>query len=50
MVDQIVLQESAKHGEWQPDTDSYCSLYGIRSEDCGNDLFINEGYLIDSSY
>ena len=44
------LQESAKHGEWQPDTDSYCSLYGIRSEDCGNGLFINEGYLIDSSY
>ena len=44
------LQESDKHSEWQPDTDGYCSLYGVRSADCGNDLFINEGYLIDSSY
>ena len=44
------LQCSSKKGEWQPDTDSYCCLYGIRYEDCGNDIFINEGYLIGESY
>ena len=43
------LQESAKHGEWQPDTDSYCSLYGVSTESW-NGFDLNEGYLIDSSY
>lgn len=43
------LQESTKHGEWQPCTDSYCSLYGVRTESW-NGFDINEGYLIDSSY
>jgi hypothetical protein len=43
------LQESAKHDEWQPCTDSYCSLYGVRTKSWkGFDL--NEGYLIDASY
>lgn len=48
------LQESAKYGEWQSCTDSFCCLYGVRSENCGfingEDFFINEDYLIDSSY
>ena len=43
------LQESAKCGEWQPDTDSYCSLYGVRTESW-NGVYLNESYLIDSSY
>lgn len=43
------LQESAKHSEWQPDTDSYCSLYGVSTESW-NGFDLNEGYLIDSSY
>ena len=43
------LQESAKHGEWQSDTDSYCSLYGVSTESW-NGFDLNEGYLIDSSY
>ena len=43
------LQESAKYGEWQPCTDSYCSLHGVRRTDV--ELFVlNEGYLIDESY
>jgi hypothetical protein len=43
------LQTSAKHGEWQPCTDSHCSLYGVSTESWkGFDL--NEGYLIDASY
>jgi hypothetical protein len=50
------LQESAKHGEWQPCTDSYCALTGTKPitigkyADTGDDVVINEGYLIDSSY
>ena len=44
------LQESAEHNEWQYCTDSFCCLYGVRSENWGNDLFISEGYLIDKSY
>ena len=43
------LQESAKHGEWQPCTDSYCSLYGVNIESW-NGFDLNEGYLIDESY
>lgn len=43
------LQESAKHGEWQPGTDSYCSLHGIKPESWGS-IDMNEGYLIDESY
>ena len=43
------LQESAKHGEWRPDTDSYCSLYGVSTESW-NGFDLNEGYLIDASY
>ena len=43
------LQESAIHGEWQPDTDSYCSLYGVSTESW-NGFDLNEDYLIDSSY
>lgn len=43
------LQESVKHGEWQPCTDSYCSLCGVRTESW-NGFDLNEGYVIDSSY
>ena len=43
------LQESAECGEWQPCTDSYCSLYGIKLESW-NGFDLNEGYLIDESY
>ena len=43
------LQESAKHGEWQPCTDSYCSLYGVSTESW-NGFDLNEDYLIESSY
>lgn len=43
------LQESAKHGEWQPCTDSYCALHGTKTEPWGS-IDINEGYLIDVSY
>ena len=43
------LQESAKYGEWQPCTDSYCSLYGVSTESW-NGFDLNEDYLIDSSY
>ena len=43
------LQESAKHGEWQPCTDSYCALHGTKTEPWGS-IDINEGYLIDESY
>ena len=43
------LQESAEHGEWQPCTDSYCSLHGIKSESW-NGFDLNESYLIDESY
>ena len=43
------LQESAKYGEWQPCTDSYCSLYGVNTESW-NGFDLNEGYLIDESY
>lgn len=43
------LQESAKHGEWQACTDSYCSLYSASTESW-NGFDLNEGYLIDASY
>lgn len=43
------LQESAERGEWQPCTDSYCSLYGVSTESW-NGFDLNEDYLIDSSY
>lgn len=43
------LQESAKHGEWHPCTDSYCGLHGIKTEPWGS-IDINEDYLIDKSY
>lgn len=43
------LQESAKEGSWQPDSDSCCSLHGVRSIDVGA-FNINEGYLIDENY
>lgn len=42
------LQESAKHGSWQPCTDSYCELYGTEPSSINPDLC--EGYLIDESY
>ena len=37
------LQESAKHGEWHPCTDSYCALNAV-------DTVNEEWYLIDESY
>lgn len=43
------LQESAKHDEWQPCTDSYCALHGTKTELLGS-IDINEDYLIDESY
>ena len=42
------LQESAKHGEWQPCTDSYCALHG--APESWNSTDIPEDYLIDESY
>ena len=43
------LQESAKHGEWQPCTDSYCAVYGEKPID-GYSTGLCEEYLIDESY
>lgn len=43
------LQESVKHGEWQPCTDSYCGLHGVRNIGAGA-FDVYEGYLIDESY
>lgn len=43
------LQESAKHGEWHPSTDSYCSIYGEKPID-GYSTGLCEEYLIDESY
>jgi hypothetical protein len=40
------LQESAKHGEWQSCTDSYCTLQGLMVMDDD----INEWFNIDKSY
>lgn len=43
------LQESVKHGEWHPCTDSYCAVYGEKPiNDCSTGLC--EEYLIDESY
>lgn len=43
------LQESAKHGKWQPCTDSHCAVYGAKPiNDCSTGLC--EEYLIDDSY
>jgi hypothetical protein len=49
------LQTSAKVGSWQPEMDSYCTVSGIKpitigKYDTGDDLVVNESYLIDESY
>lgn len=49
------LQTSAKVGSWQPEMDSYCKVSGIKpitigKYDTGDDLVVNESYLIDESY
>ena len=43
------LQESAKHGEWQPCTDSYCAVHAEKPID-GYSTGLCEEYLIDESY
>ena len=43
------LQESVKHGEWHPSTDSYCAVYGEKPID-GYSTGLCEEYLIDKSY
>lgn len=50
------LQTSAKVGSWQSETDSHCALIGTKPitigkfSDTGNNIIINDGYLIDESY
>ena len=43
------LQESVKHGEWHPSTDSHCAVYGEKPID-GYSTELYEKYLIDESY
>ena len=43
------LQESVKHCEWHPCTDSYCAVYGAKPiNGCSTGLC--EEYLIDESF
>ena len=50
------LQTSAKVGSWQSETISHCALIGTKPitigkfANTGNDIIINDGYLIDESY
>lgn len=43
------LQESVKHSEWHPSTDSYCAVYGEKPID-GYLTGLCEEYLIGESY
>lgn len=40
------LQESAKHGEWRPESDSWCNLFGTHKLSDG----LLSNYLIGSTY